>query len=132
MPRSDLALRAISLAAAVALVVVVHGEKRTTLTYQVPLAAGASAGRLPSVVNVTVSGPWARLRRLDAAALGTAEVALSPGARGTATWYVLAEKLSVPHGLRIDSIHPAQGTLELRATARPSGTPSQPEQGEQP
>jgi hypothetical protein len=119
MRRSDPVLRLVALAIAIGLFVVVHGERRVTLTFTVPLAprlgAGlAAADPLPADVSVTVSGPWSRLRAVDGEDLGPAVIDLTRAGPGSVPWVVRPEALHLPRGVRVESIYPAQGTVELR------------------
>ena len=127
MRSSDLALRLVAVAVAVGLFVVVRGERQVTLTFSVPIAprlppAASAATALPADVSVTVSGPWSRLRALDGEDLGPAVVDLTRAGAGTVPWLVRPEALHVPHGVRVESIYPAQGTVTLaRTDAAPQG-----------
>jgi hypothetical protein len=118
MRSSDPVLRLVALAIAVGLFVVVHGERRVTVTFAVPLAprlaAGFAADSLPADVSVTVSGPWSRLRAIDGEDLGPAVIDLTRAGPGSVPWVVRPEALHVPRGVRVESIYPAQGTVELR------------------
>ncbi len=119
MRRSELALALLAVAIAVGLLLVVRGEKRVTTSYTVAVRARLPAelrpaGPLPTEVTVSVSGPWARLRTLDPAALGPLRLDLSRATPGVATWYVKPETLHLPRGVRVDALHPAQGSVELR------------------
>jgi hypothetical protein len=119
MRSSDPALRLVALAIAIGLFVVVHGERRVTLTFNVPVVprlppALAAAERLPADVSVTVSGPWSRLRAIEGEDMGPAVIDLSRAGPGAVPWVVRPEALRVPRGIRVDSIYPAQGTVELR------------------
>lgn len=118
MRRSDVALAFLAVVSAVALFLVVRGERRVTATYAVPVEAALPRGlapdpALPSEVSVAISGPWARLRTLDPSALAL-RAELSRAAPGAATWYLRSDALHLPRGLRVDAIHPAQGSVELR------------------
>ena len=128
--RSDLLLRVVALAIALALLVVVRGEKRVTSTFALPVTASVpeglvAAAALPTHASVTVSGPWARLRTLDLAGLGPLRVELSSAGPGLAAWYVRPEALRLPRGVRVDAVHPSQGTVELRRG--PTVVPSTPD-----
>lgn len=119
MRRSELTLALLSVAVALGLLVVVRGEKRVTTTFSVPVRAHVPAdlrpaGALPSEVTVSVSGPWARLRSLDPGSLGPLRLELSRERPGVATWYVKPGALHLPRGVRVDALHPAQGSVELR------------------
>jgi hypothetical protein len=119
MRRSDLALALLAVAIAVGLLLVVRGEKRVTATYTVAVRSVLPAdlrpeGPLPSEATIAVSGPWSRLRTLDPAALGALRLDLSRATPGVATWYVKPEALHLPRGVRVDAVHPAQGSVELR------------------
>jgi hypothetical protein len=117
--QSDLALRLLSVAMAVALLFVVHGERRVSYTYTVPLAARLPTGLepaapLPRNLRVSVSGPWARLRSLEAADLGPVTIDLSRTGQGVASWFVRPESLHLPPGVRVESLYPSQGTVDLQ------------------
>ncbi len=119
MRRSELLLALLALAIALGLLLVVRGEKRVTSTYTVAVRSVlppglGPVGPLPSEATVTISGPWARLRTLDPAALGTLRLDLSRAVPGVTTWYVKPEALRLPRGVRVDAVHPAQGSVELR------------------
>jgi hypothetical protein len=125
---SDVLLRLVAVAVAVGLFLVVRGERQVTLTLDVPLAArlppaAVAAGPLPAEVSVTVSGPWSRLRAIDGEDLGPAVVDLTRAGAGAVPWVVRPEALHLPRGVRVDSIYPAQGTVEL---SRPDGAPPGP------
>lgn len=123
MRRSDLVLALLSIAIALALFVVVRGERRVTAAFTVPVEA-VLAPRLPSVdglpteVTVAVTGPWSRLRVLDAARVGPVRIDVARAGPGQAAWRARAEVLRLPHGLRLESITPSQGTAELRRDVR--------------
>ncbi|HTP53151.1 MAG TPA: hypothetical protein VMK42_20855 [Anaeromyxobacteraceae bacterium] len=119
MRPSRLPLQLLALGIAVSLFVLVRGERRIALTYSVPcevrLPPGLAAASLPADVSVSVSGPWSRLRSLDPASLGPIRLDLTRAHAGTASWSVRPEVLHLPRGVRVDSIFPAQGTVDLRA-----------------
>jgi hypothetical protein len=127
--RSDLALALLAVVVAVALFLVVRGERRVAATYSVPVVATlpkdlAPDPAIPSEVSVAISGPWARLRTLDPSAL-VLRAELSRTGAGVATWYLRSEALHLPRGLRVDAIHPAQGSVELHR-APVEGAPTHP------
>ncbi|HZZ82963.1 MAG TPA: hypothetical protein VFE30_00340 [Anaeromyxobacteraceae bacterium] len=118
MPRSDLRLWLLSLLMAVALLLVVRGERRVSYAFWVPLEARLPRGMvtadpLPSELKVSLNGPWARLRSLDAAEMGPVLIDLSRTGPGPISWYVRADSLHLPAGVHVESIHPAQGSVEL-------------------
>ncbi len=126
MPRSDLGLRLLSVAVALALFLVVRGERRVSASFAVPLATRLPAGVIPATplperLTVALSGPWARLRAIDAGDLGPVTVDLSRTGPGVATWFVRPDSLHVPSGVRVESLHPSQGTVDLLRDAPPSG-----------
>jgi hypothetical protein len=128
MRSSDPVLRLVALAIAIGLFVVVRGERRVTLTFTVPLApklppALAVAEALPADVSVTVSGPWSRLRAIEGDDLGPAVIDLTRAGPGAVPWVVRPEALHVPRGIRVESIYPAQGTIDL---THPDGAPPGP------
>ncbi len=128
MRGSDAWLRLVSVVVAVGLLLVVRGERQVTLALTVPVSprlppALAPAGALPAEVTVTVSGAWARLRTLDGAGLGPAVLDLTRAGPGSAQWTVRPEALHVPRGVRVDSVYPVQGAVEL---VRPGGPPLWP------
>jgi hypothetical protein len=119
VPRSELKLKLLSLAMAAALLVVVRGERRVSHTISVPLEARLPRGLepvdpLPERLRVSVSGPWARLRALDGSDVGPITIDLSRTGPGVASWFVRPESLHLPSGLRVESLYPSQGTVELR------------------
>ncbi len=119
MRRSDLGLRVLSFAMAVALLFVVHGERRVSYTFTVPLEARLPAGLepsspLPASLHVSASGPWARLRSLEGSDLGPVTIDLSRTGPGVASWFVRPESLHLPSGVRVESLYPSQGTVDLR------------------
>lgn len=125
MRSSDAALRLVAVAIAVGLFVVVRGERQVTLTFAVPVAPRvppslAVASPNPAEVSVTVTGPWSRLRAVAGADLGPVVVEVARAVPGTASWLVRPEAFHAPRGVRVDSIYPAQGTIEL---SRADGTP---------
>ena len=73
---------------------------------------------LPAEVTVTVSGPWARLRVLDSTRVGPIRIDVTRAGAGQAAWRVRAEALHLPHGLRVESITPSQGTVDPRRELR--------------
>jgi hypothetical protein len=116
--RSDLRLKLLSMGLAVALLVVVRGERRASLVLSVPLEARLPAGLepatpLPSQLRVSIAGPWARLRALDAGDLGPVTIDLSRTGPGVASWYVRPESLRLPSGVQVESVYPSQGTVVL-------------------
>ena len=119
MRQSDLGLRLLSVGLALALLVVVHGERRVTYALDVPFEARVARGLepatpLPATLRVALSGPWARLRTLDAGDLGPVIVDLARAGPGTASWSVRPESIHPPQGVEVESVHPAQGLVELR------------------
>ena len=113
---------------AIALLVVVHGERTVSTAYDVPLelrlpARLAAATPVPVEVSVSVSGPWARIRGLDGESLGPVIVDLRRAGPGEAAWFVKSEALRLPRGVRVDSIYPSHGTVELRAKAAALASP---------
>jgi hypothetical protein len=116
---SDLLLRLLAIAIAVAVFVLVRGERVVTTTFAVSLVARLPpalepSAPLPADVSVSVSGPWSRLRAIDGGDLGPAVVDLSRAGPGPAAWVVRPEAVHVPRGVRVESIYPAQGSVELR------------------
>jgi hypothetical protein len=117
--RSDLKLKLLSVAMATALLVVVRGERRVSYTLSVPVEARLPRGLepvepLPERLRVSVSGPWARLRSLDGAEVGPVAIDLSRTGPGMASWFVHPESLHLPSGIRVESLVPSQGTVELQ------------------
>lgn len=126
--RSDLLLRCLALAIALGVLVVVHGEKQASVIVTLPvipsLPAGlAPAAPLPGEVRVAISGPWARLRTLDAGDLGPVPLEVGAARPGAVSWYVRPEALHLPRGLRVDGTHPSQGMVEL-VPQHPAGPPA--------
>jgi hypothetical protein len=118
VPRSETKLKLLSLAMAIALLVVVRGERRASSAFDVALEARlprgfAPATPLPEELRVSLSGPWARLRSLDASELGPVTVDVTRAGGGKATWFVRPESLHLPSGVRVESVYPSQGTVEL-------------------
>jgi hypothetical protein len=116
--RSDLGLRLLSLAMAAALLFLVHGDRRASIALVVPIEARLPAGLepaspLPQSLRVSLSGPWARLRSLDAGDVGPVTIDLSRTGAGAASWFVRPESLRLPAGVRVESLYPSQGTVQL-------------------
>ncbi|HEX9289993.1 MAG TPA: hypothetical protein VF904_10740 [Anaeromyxobacteraceae bacterium] len=119
MRQSDLSLRLLSIAMAMALLFVVHGERRVSWAFTVPIEAKLPSGLepaspLPPSLRVSVSGPWASLRSLDGSELGPITIDLSRTGPGVASWFVRPESLRLPSGVRVESLYPSQGTVELQ------------------
>ena len=119
MQRFDVGLRLLSLTMAAALLFVVRGERRASFAFTVPVEAKLPAGLepaapLPASLRVSVSGPWARLRSLDAADLGPVVIDLSRTGAGAASWSVRPESLRLPVGVRVESLYPSQGIVQLQ------------------
>lgn len=119
MLRPELGLRILSLVIALALTVVVRGERRVNQTFSVPLETRLPPGLepaspLPTSLRVAVAGPWARLRSLAPAELGPVTLDLSRTGPGVATWAVRPESVKLPAGVRVESLYPSQGTVQLR------------------
>ncbi len=119
MHRSDLGLRLLAVVFAAALLFVVHGERRVSYSYRVPLEARLPNGieptaPLPAHLRVSVSGPWSRLRSLEASDLGPVTIDLSRVGPGVASWYVRPESLHLPASVRVESLYPSQGTVHLQ------------------
>jgi len=115
--QSDLALRLLSIAMAAALLFVVHGERRVSQTFMVAVTARIPPGLepatpLPAGVRVSLSGPWAILRSLDA--LGPLPIDLSGASAGPASWYLRPGLLHLPPGVQVESLDPSQGSVDLR------------------
>ncbi len=118
MQRSDAVLRLLAVVLAAALLFVVHGERRVSTSFRVPLEARLPNGveltaPMPAYLRVSVSGPWARLRSLDASELGPVTIDLSRSGPGVASWYVRPESLHLPPGVRVESLYPSQGNVHL-------------------
>lgn len=116
--RTNAGLRLISIGIAVALFLIVRGERqvehRFTTRIELQLPDGLTpATRLPSRLSVTLSGPWARLRSLKGSELGPVLVDLSQTGPGTTSWFVRPESLRLPPGVRVESIYPSSGSVEL-------------------
>jgi hypothetical protein len=121
--QSDLGLRLLAVVMAIALLLVVHGERRVAYALDVPLEARFPAGLepatpLPPSLRVSVSGPWTHLRALDAADLGPITLDLSRTGQGTVSWYARPESLRLPSGVRVESLYPSQGTVQLQPDRR--------------
>jgi hypothetical protein len=117
--QSNRALQLLSFAMAVALLFVVHGERRVSYTFTVPLEARLPIGLEPAVplpgsLRVSISGPWAQLRSLDGTDLGPVTIDLSRTGPGVASWFVRPESLHLPPGARVESLYPSQGAVELQ------------------
>jgi hypothetical protein len=122
--RSDVGLRVLAVLLAAALLFVVHGERRVSYSYRVPLEARLPNGveptaPLPGHLRVSVSGPWAQLRSLDGADLGPVTIDLSRTGPGAASWYVRPESLHLPAGVRVESLYPSQGIVHLQRDDEP-------------
>ncbi len=120
MRQSDRILRILSLVMGLALLFVVHGERRVSHSLTVPIGARLPAGLepaspLPSGLHVSLSGPWARLRALDGRDLGPVTIDLSRTGPGIASWFVRPESLRLPPGVRVESLYPSQGTVDLQS-----------------
>ena len=109
------------MAIALGLLLVVRGEKRVTITYTVAVRSVAArrssrpAGPLPvGGHRLGARGPGRGSAPSIAAALGPLRLDLSRAVPGVATWYVKPEALHLPRGVRVDAVHPAQGSVELR------------------
>lgn len=118
MQQSDRGLRLLSVAMAAALLFVVHGERRASYSLVVPIEAKLPAGLepaapLPQTLRVSLSGPWARLRSLDGGDVGPVTIDLSRTGPGVASWFVRPESLRLPVGVRVESLYPSQGTVQL-------------------
>lgn len=118
MRQSDLGLRLLSLAMAAVLLFVVHGERHASIAVVVPIEAKLPAGLepaapLPQSLRVSLSGPWARLRSLGAGDVGPVTIDLSRTGPGVASWFVRPESLRLPAGVRVESLYPSQGTVQL-------------------
>jgi hypothetical protein len=116
--RTSLGLRLLSVGIALGLFLFVRGERqvehRYTTRIEVQLPDGLTpATRLPSRLSVTLSGPWARLRSLKGSTLGPVTLDLSQTGPGITSWFVRPESLRLPPGVRVESIYPSQGTVEL-------------------
>jgi hypothetical protein len=112
-----MALLAATMAAA--LLFVVHGERRVSYSFSVPLEARLPAGLeptapLPGRLRVSVSGPWARVRSLDSGAVGPVTIDLSRTGPGVASWFVRPESLHLPSGIRVESLYTSQGIVHLQ------------------
>lgn len=119
MRQSNLALWILSLAMGIALVFIVHGERRVSYTFTVPLEARLPAGLEPAVplpdnLHVSISGPWAQLRSLEGSDLGPVMIDLSRTGPGVASWFVRPESLHLPPGGRVESLYPSQGTVDFQ------------------
>ncbi|HTP24477.1 MAG TPA: hypothetical protein VMK12_02310 [Anaeromyxobacteraceae bacterium] len=119
MRRSERGLLLLSVAVALALLFVVHGERLVSYSFSVPLEARLPSGLeattpLPANLHVSVSGPWARLRSLDGSDIGPVTIDLSRTGPGVASWFVRPESLRLPAGVRVESLYPSQGTVELK------------------
>ena len=90
MRQSDLGLQLLSFAMAMGLLFVVHGEQRVSYTFSVPLEARLPAGLGPVTIDLSRTGP------------------------GVASWFVRPESLHLPSGVRVESLYPSQGTVDLR------------------
>jgi YbbR domain-containing protein len=125
VPRSDLVLRLVALVIAACLVVFVSGERRVTTDVAVRVEVRYPPGLAPVVpppreVSVSLTGPWARLRGVVPEDLGPIALDLSREVPGTHSWYVKAEALRLPRGVRVEGLHPAQGNVELRPLVDPT------------
>ena len=119
---SELRLKLLSLAMALALLVVIRGKRRVPYALVVPVEVRlpegvALASPLPATLRVSVSGPWARLRSLEPADVGPVAIDLSRTSPGAASWFARPETLRLPAGVHVESMSPAQGAVELRPDA---------------
>ncbi len=119
MRRSDRGLQLLSLTMALALLVLVRGDRRVTTTFAVALEARLPLGlepaaQLPRTLRVSLSGPWARVRTLHDDDIGPILLDLSRTGPGLASWSVRPESLHLPAGVRVDALYPSQGTVELK------------------
>ena len=124
MRRSRFTLQLLALAISLSLFLLVRGERRASVSYSIPcdvlLPPGLSlVAPLPAEVTVLVSGPWGRLRSLDSEDIGPVRIDLSRARQGTASWGVRPETVRVPRGIHVESVFPAQGTVELVKAGSP-------------
>lgn len=117
-------LRVLSVFMALALFLFVRGERRVAESVTVPVRVltpdGLSpAAPLPGQVTLALAGPWSRLRALSGSDLGPVIVDLSRSGPGVASWFIHPESIHVPGGVRVESIYPSQGTVELLVPSAP-------------
>ena len=84
----------------------------------IPLQTRTPAGLspttpLPTHLTVSVIGPWSMLRSLSDERLGPVTLDLNASGPGVAAWFVRPQSIHLPAGVRITSLFPAQGTVEL-------------------
>src|SRR2546423_1820409 len=102
----NLALKAVSLGMALALFVLVRGEKDTERMVRVQLAYTKPidrdlVGDVPDGVDVWVRGPWTRIKRLDPSEVDAILIDLTKAQDGDIP--ITEDMIRLPAGLRLAS-----------------------------
>ncbi len=114
------ALKTVAVILSVTLFILVRGDKETerfltvAVAYEKPMGANL-VGSLPGTLEVKVSGPWTRIKRLDPAAVDPVRVDLSEAKEGD---FVFEDSLiKLPPGIRVAAVKPSRIAIEYEVRA---------------
>ena len=127
-------LKGVAMILAITLFILVRGDKDTERSVRVALAVVRPEGRVlvanpPDEVEVTLRGPWTRIKRLNPKDVDPIVVDLSKVDDGDVT--IDESMLHIPAGLRVAAIKPARFAVafehvrKLPVVAEPAGAPAE-------
>jgi hypothetical protein len=82
-----------------------------------PSQLSAATG-LPAQLEVTLVGPWDRLRDLRAAGLGPLALEVTAQRPGPSTWFIRTDELRLPPGVRLQGTQAVSGPVEMVRTTK--------------
>jgi hypothetical protein len=115
----------LSFGTALAMFLGVRGDRVVTYRVKVPVESHLTrelkaSGSLPKTVEVSLVGPWQRLRGLKNGGLGPLPLELSGERPGPASWFIRMDALRLPPGVRVQSSQATSGSVELVSAHGPA------------
>jgi diadenylate cyclase len=116
--RRDLPLAVAALVTALGLLLSVRGDRVFAYRLAIPVHQHLpsdleAVNPMPERLEVTLVGPWSRLRDLDASGLGPLPLEVSAARAGPGTWYIRTDELRLPPGVRLQGTEAVSGPVEL-------------------
>lgn len=114
----DLPLALAAMVAALGCFLSVRGERVFAYRLAVPVERHLpneleAASRLPGQLEVTLVGPWERLRDLKAGGLGPLALEVTAQRPGPSTWFIRTDELRLPPGVRLQGTEAVSGPVEM-------------------
>lgn len=114
----DYPLAVAAIVAALGCFLSVRGERVFAYRIAVPVERHlpselSPATGLPAQLEVTLVGPWDRLRDLHATGLGPLALEVTGQRPGPSTWFIRTDELRLPPGVRLQGTQAVSGPVEM-------------------